>query len=131
VRIEKITVERGRLLIELAFDPADPAHTNAQIAARALAAHPTLAAHTCKNGAGPTFGHAINNTPVPHLFEHLVIDAQVRLSQNLTARSFVGYTRWLNASHTRAQVAVNFLDDLIALQAVKTAWAQLAEILQG
>lgn len=41
--------------------------------------HPYLLEHACKNEVGASFGAVASTTSTPHVFEHLVIDNQMRV----------------------------------------------------
>lgn len=119
-----------------------------------------LAYHTCVHGDdpaanpdNPTFGAVIENTSLPHVLEHLIIDEQVRNAETprpnsapvtpsdpaalapspapFTDATFVGTTEWLDEAAGLARVEVNFTDDLVALRALRSALAFLNGILDG
>jgi hypothetical protein len=52
-----------------------------RLASQALALHPTLAQHTCKQRGFGRFGDKLIGTTLPHLVEHLAIDLLVREDQ--------------------------------------------------
>lgn len=130
VEITRIHVDDGRLTLNVQLSPDAPAYTTPLIAKRACQAAPNLPAHSCINNAGPTFAHVMENTSIPHLLEHLIIDAQVRAMPADDAHRFVGTTHWMREEvPMQAVVEVNFFDDLIALRAAKHALATLNDIL--
>lgn len=81
---EKIALERlSRYClnrIEAEVRVLDPAYrtTSPELIAQVLIQFPTIPFHTCRNEAGPTFSAVMENTSLPHLLEHLVIDIQTR-----------------------------------------------------
>ena len=80
---EKIALERLSVLpdrIEAEVRVLDPAYrtTPPELIAQVLVQFPTIPFHTCRNEAGPTFSAVMENTSLPHLLEHLVIDIQTR-----------------------------------------------------
>lgn len=125
VTVERIAVRKDRISLIVRVSEDAPLYTNPDIARRVAAACPTVVHHACVNDVGPTFGAVIDSTPLPHLLEHLIIDAQVRESGALTEKSFVGTTEWLDERERLARVEVNFSDDLEALRAVRRALSLL------
>lgn len=129
LNVEKIEIANGRMKVDVQVSPGVSHHINESTAMWALKLCPTLAAHACVNKAGPTFMAVIGCASVPHLFEHLIIDEQVRSESTLTEQSFVGSTEWLNEPDGKAHIEVNFFDDLVALRALKNALALLDSIM--
>ncbi|WP_165061907.1 hypothetical protein [Adlercreutzia sp. ZJ154] len=129
VNIESVVVGEGRLSLEVVLAPGIPHTTDARMAKMACCRCSALPIHTCINKAGPTFGSVIDSTSLPHLLEHLIIDAQVHNSCTKPSQRFVGTTNWVDEGAGRAHIEVNFYDDLIALRAVKDAVAVLNDIL--
>ncbi len=121
VSVERIAVGRGRMTLLVRLSPACPRTTDREMARRLLAARPSLARHTCVNDRGPTFSAVIADTSVPHVLEHLIIDAQVRDPASLADINFVGTTEWLDEAAGLARVEVNFCDDIVALRALRDA----------
>ncbi len=130
--IENVRVRPGR--IELSVRVADRryANTTPQLIEYCLRQVPTLGMHACRNGVGPTFAYVMRNTSVPHLLEHLVVDAQTRVA-NDPVRVFAGTTQWSAEDSLVATVTVSYEDDLAALRSVKESLAflnrALAEVL--
>ena len=129
IRASRICVRPRR--IEANIDVATGFRTTTpELAARICARFSNLVHHACVNDEGPTFGAVIDDTPLPHLLEHLVIDLQVAaeksgiLSQSFT---YVGTTQWLDEQRGLARVEVNFTDDLVALRAFKDALCAINE----
>lgn len=129
IRVEKMVVRSGRLQMQVALSPGVPKVTDERLASLACMRFPSLPIHTCINGSGPTFASVIEDTSLPHLLEHLIIDAQVRSSVSTAQQRFVGTTAWIDEGAGRASIEVNFYDDMVALQAVKDALAALSDIL--
>ena len=122
---EKIALERLSVLpdrIEAEVRVLDPAYrtTSPELIAQVL-----IPFHTCRNEAGPTFSAVMENTSLPHLLEHLVIDIQTRAhaerEDEATDPVFTGTTQWSVTMRDVAIVRVSFYDDLIALGAFKQA----------
>ena len=127
---EKIALERLSVLpdrIEAEVRVLDPAYctTSPELIAQVLVQFPTVPFHTCRNEAGPTFSAVMENTSLPHLLEHLVIDIQTRAhaerEDEATDPVFTGTTQWSATMRDVAIVRVSFSDDLIALGAFKQA----------
>ena len=126
---EKIAFERLSVLpdrIEAEVRVLDPAYrTSPELIAQVLVQFPTIPFHTCRNEAGPTFSAVMENTSLPHLLEHLVIDIQTRAhaerEDEATDPVFTGTTQWSVTMSDVAIVRVSFYDDLIALGAFKQA----------
>ena len=81
---EKIALERLSVLpdrIEAEVRVLDPAYrtTSPELIAQVLVRFPTVRYHACRNETGPTFSAVMENTSLPHLLEHLVIDIQTRM----------------------------------------------------
>lgn len=119
--VERVCVKRGRLELLVRVSASAPRYTDAALARRLLDARPSLACHTCVNGRGPAFSAVIDSTPLPHVLEHVIIDEQVRHVRTLTDSTFVGTTEWLDEAAGLARVEVNFVDDLVAFEALRNA----------
>ena len=131
--IERMTVRAGRLICDVALASGAPRNISPQLAARVRAAFPNLPRHACVNDEGDTFAAVMDHTSLPHLLEHLVIDAQARAAvEALDARPafgaapapgtvFVGTTEWTDEFAGKARVEVSFTDDLVALRAFRDA----------
>ena len=124
VSVSTILVRRDRLVLTVALAADAPRETTSEMAAALVAAVPTLPAHACVNENGPTFGAVLASTSLPHVLEHLIIDAQVRASAPAMP-TFVGTTTWLDRNAGVARVEVSYTDDLVALAAVKQALSTL------
>lgn len=130
VSIASVTVQSDRLVLEVALAPDAPRHMDERLAARLDALRPSLKAHACVNGVGPSFGHVMASTSLPHVLEHLILDEQVRADTAPDTAPFSGITIWLDEGAGRAHVEVSYFDDLTALEAVKTATACLNDLLR-
>ncbi|MEG0503267.1 MAG: hypothetical protein RR547_01350 [Raoultibacter sp.] len=125
LRIESLTVQPGRIVCEVVV-AMEHCYTTPRIAETILADHPSLARHACVNDIGPTFGSVINQTSLPHLLEHLVIDLQVR-SEGKEDETLVGTSEWTDKQAGRATVTVSFTDDLVALRAFRDAAEKITQ----
>ena len=120
IEVDSITVQTGRLICEIAIPDARYRMVSPALAAYMRAQIPSLVRHSCVNGVGDTFGTVLDTTSVPHLLEHLAIDAQVRAAQDSDA-PFVGTTEWLDEIAGTARITLSFTDDLVALRAFNEA----------
>ena len=122
IRAEHIRVEDDRIVFEVRV--ADPRlrRTTPAIAARAVALRPNLPRHACVNAVGSTFAAVMDDTPLPHLLEHVVIDMLVEASEDANA-TYVGASRWTCEPEGEARVQVSMDDDLAVLRAFNRALA--------
>lgn len=118
--IEHIRVRPDRIELTVRVSHERYAQTTPALIEACLAFAPNLARHTCRNDVGPTFGSVMNNTSVPHLLEHLIVESQVRVAKD-PSRIFVGTTEWVPEHRLQAKVAVSFEDDVVALAAITQA----------
>ncbi|MDO5359093.1 MAG: hypothetical protein Q4E80_06935 [Slackia faecicanis] len=128
ISIEHMTVRPDRVIADVRVGDERFAYTTPTLIAEALGRFPHLLRHTCINDKGPTFSAVANSTALPHLLEHMVIEEQVRLDGRESA-SYVGKTSWTDRRRLRARVEVSYADDLVALQAFKTAQEWLDDAL--
>jgi len=133
IRVERISVQKNRLICYVVVDEQAPLTTSPEIAARLCELVPTLPEHDCINECGPTFGDVIAHTSLPHVLEHLVIDAQTKQavqSQDpcLQARLFRGTTEWVNFGERRAKIELEYADDLMVLRALTDSLTLLNNI---
>ena len=123
IRVQRIIVRRDRVVCYVALDPESPRMTTPLIAQRLIERVPTLPLHDCINEAGPTFGAVIEQTPIPHVLEHLFIDLQTRQAaqsrdQRMRGRVFRGTAEWINIGEGRAKIELDYADDLVVLKAL-------------
>ena len=118
--IEHIRVKPDRIVVDMSIRSERDAYTTPGLIASALHRFPHLLRHACVNEKGKTFSAVANNTSLPHLFEHMAIEEQVRLDGRDEA-SYVGKTSWTDRRRLKAQVELSYADDLIALRALKNA----------
>ena len=123
--LERIAVRADRISVLVRLAPGAPRRTDAALAARAVAAFPDLSRHACVNDRGSTFSSVMNDTPLPHLLEHLVISLMLRDDATPAHAVHVGTTEWLNEAEGLARVEVTYTDDLVALRALRDATAFL------
>lgn len=123
--LERIAVRADRISVLVRLAPGAPRRTDAVLAARVVAAFPDLPRHACVNDRGSTFSSVMNDTPLPHLLEHLVISLMLRDDATPAHAVHVGTTEWLNEAEGLARVEVTYTDDLVALRALRDATAFL------
>lgn len=129
ITIEHLHVAPGKLTVQVHVQP-EARRTNEHLARRVAADFPNVPHHSCVNGHGPAFASVIANTSVPHLLEHLIIDAQVANEPDDSCATFAGHTEWTDEAAGRAAVTVSFRSDAAALRAVEYATAYLNNVLK-
>lgn len=127
--VERIIVTKGRLSVLVRMNPNAPRCVTPGLLQTVLERHPTLPAHACVNDVGSTFAAVMAETSIPHLLEHVIIDAQVRDERTPCGVSLVGTTEWLDERQGLARVEVSFTDDLVALRALRSALSFINEAL--
>ena len=60
-----------------------------------------------------------DSTSIVHLLEHMVIEEQVRIGGE--GPVYVGKSVWIDRRRLRGRVEVSYVDDLVALRALKAA----------
>lgn len=134
--VEAIRVRADRIELTVRIASLRYAKTDSDLIAACLQRTPSLALHTCRNEKGPTFGDVMYSTSVPHLLEHLVVDAQTRLSTD-SSRIFVGTTEWDVERNEQsdgplfAKIALSYEDDVVALAAIKNSAEFLNDTLRA
>ena len=123
--VERVAFERDRMALLVRVPAGVDASLGVRGADRLLAARPSLAFHTCLSDEDAPFAEVLARTSLPHVLEHLVIDFQAQNPACAADATFVGTTEWLSRRDGLARVTVNFIDDLIALGALKDALALL------
>lgn len=83
---------------------------------------PRLYRHTCDNGEGLTFRQECQNTEIPHLFEHLIIELQLQAQQN-ESDLLSGETHWNWQVDPRGHyhVYVDYENEFLAVGAIRLA----------
>jgi hypothetical protein len=81
---------------------------------------PHLARHRCENGNGYTFRRECQETEIPHLFEHLIIELQ---GQAQRVSSLKGETQWNWRVDPRGRfhVYVDYDNEALVLGAIRVA----------
>lgn len=142
--LSSLTVYASRIQAEVQFAPDVPRMSSPELIRQILAKYPHIADHACVNEHGERFADVMNHTSLAHVLEHMVIDAQVRMTQQALERAaqqgiavsqhkdtFVGTTEWINKAAGVARVQVSFADDLVALAAFRQATDFLNDLLQA
>lgn len=121
VQVTDVTVSTNKIFCRV--QAHNNLFSNAQIKDSLLEIRPTLAAHNCKNLSGKSFVDVMDSTSIPHLLEHLIIDLQVEYLENanISVKPIFGTTEWLDKSAGTAKITLSFMDDVIALKAIKDA----------
>lgn len=119
--VNKIDVKQNRVVV---FVECKQGHTmtDSHIASTAIAQFPNLQLHKCKNAKSVSFTDVLDNTSIPHLFEHIVIDMQIsKLPSDSPVVDLFGFTQWENEQNGIARVELTFYDDLVAIECVNNA----------
>lgn len=127
VIVERIAVKRDRISLLVRLAAHAPRHVSPQLAREAASAFPGIEHHTCVNDYGPEFGDVLVGTSVPHLLEHLIIHGQINHESTPSRATLLGTTEWINQKEGLARIEVNYVDDLVALSALREALAFLNE----
>ena len=151
-RLVHVRIQPDRAVFDVVIDPLAPARTTPQLVQRAADLRPNLPQHTCvnaqsKNGrARPVFGLVMDDTPLPHLLEHLAIDvltehamatdsaqADAQAGQDALAAdpTFVGTSEWVDRAARTARIELSCPDDLVVLSAFAEALHLLNRIVLG
>ena len=84
IRIEKLSVRPTHICVQVRV--ASFAHMSTpELAKQVMRTFPLIEQHACVNEEGSTFGLVINDTPLPHVMEHIVIALQVRAETEISA----------------------------------------------
>lgn len=136
VKVLKLDVYPGHLVCQVQFASTVERRTTPKLIKRVLKRFPNLPNHACVNERANTFGAVINETPLPHLLEHIIVDVQVQMQTEMYGDNrvsahkkptgscngtIVGTSEWLNETSGIARIDVSFVDDLTALAALKAA----------
>ena len=128
--LQSVVVRPDRIIAVVRVDADASSRTTPELMEHVLRDFPDLARHACVNAKGPLFADVMNNTSIPHLLEHLVIDLQASeftrqaKAQPALAREvplLKGATRWTDEGQHVAQVQVSMFDDLVALRSLTSA----------
>ena len=138
-QITHIRIDVDRVTFEIVIHPQAPARTTPELAQRAVELRPNLAQHACVNSASragrtqPTFGSVIDDTPLPHLLEHLAIDVLIEQAGDEygSEPTFVGTSEWIDRAARTAQIQLSCPDDLLVLRAFSDALQLLNTIVVG
>ena len=142
-RIVHIRIQPDRAIVDVQVSPRAPARTTPELAQRAAELRPDLPQHTCVNApsragqARPLFSSVMDDTPLPHLLEHLVIDVLTQKWNEEVAHAaaaaptFVGTSEWLDRSTRTARIELSCPDDLLVLSAFREALHLLNLVVVG
>lgn len=128
LRVGSIRVRADRIEIQVGVQSEKYAYTDKALMQRVLENYPSLALHACRNHKGTLFSDVMNDTSIPHLLEHMVVDGQTRAARD-EQRIFTGTTQWDTRDRLKAHVVVSYEDDLVALRVLNECVSYLNEIL--
>jgi len=118
--VTRVVVRADRIMCRVQVGDLRFAWTSPDLLGRLLVDHPHLAQHSCVNATGDVFGSVMNETSLPHLFEHVVVDILAAGSDN-PEQVFTGTTRWVDEQAGIAHVELSFADDIEAFRAINRA----------
>lgn len=118
ISIEHIRVRPDRIETHIRVSDARFANTNSHIVQAVLKQYPTIGMHACRNHKGPLFSDVMNDTSMPHLLEHMIVDGQTRNATD-EDRVFTGTTQWSVDDPLLACVTFSYEDDIVALKVLK------------
>jgi len=111
---------RVKLVVEMA-DPARYSTEHAPHIPRLLfKLFPHLARHRCDNDSGFTFRRESQNTEIPHLLEHLIIELQGQVQKNRILRGETQWN-WRIDPRGRFHVYVDYDNEMLVLGAIRLA----------
>ena len=126
--VESINIAKGRMCVRLRIQK-EARFTDPRIAVKVMTRFPCVGLHSCKNDSGPHFADVIERTSTAHVLEHLMIDLQLGDSATPMGSRLVGFTQWIDESKGIAEVQVAFLNDMVALRALRDGVSFLNGIL--
>ena len=129
IRVNDITVRGDRIVCLCKI--SNQLYSNEDIKAALLKIMPTLTNHKCKNSNGDAFVDIMSTTSLAHLLEHMIIDLQIKAieEREIPAKPIFGTTEWINKDEGIAKIEVSYIDDIIALSAIKQAINKLNTII--
>ena len=113
--VTNITVKKYRVICLVKINGKKT--STPELANKVLVKLPNLKLHKCKNSQGKNFSEVMACTPVPHLFEHMVIDIQSKNSSN----ALFGTSEWIDKDNGIAKIELSYEDDIKCLNAIKKA----------
>ena len=129
LRFEELVVKPDRVEA-LVLVQGSQRNTTPELIERCLVEFPYLGLHACVNGVGPTFAAVMEDTSLPHLLEHMVIEQQTLASDDEEA-TFLGTTQFTAEDPDVARVSVSFANDVACLAAFTHALEFLNAALAG
>ena len=126
--VESINIAKGKMCVRLRIQK-EARFTDPRIAVKVMTRFPCVGLHSCKNDSGPHFADVIERTSTAHVLEHLMIDLQLGDSATPMGSRLVGFTQWIDESKGIAEVQVAFLNDMVALRALRDGVSFLNGIL--
>ena len=126
--VESINLAKGRMCVRLRIQK-EARFTDPRIAVKVMTRFPCVGLHSCKNDSGPHFADVIESTSTAHVLEHLMIDLQLGDSATPMGSRLVGFTQWIDEDKGIAEIQVAFLNDMVALRALRDGVSFLNGIL--
>ena len=114
-----------------------------------LKKYPEITGHSCRNSKGPTLGDCVKTTSVAHILEHVILSelsetatpcsrdpsTPLRSAQDdarevpVSGKVYLGKTTKLTGEV--AKIELNYYDDILTLQAITRATAELNDLLNA
>lgn len=126
--VESVNIAKGRMCVRLRIQK-EARFTDPRIAVKVMTRFPCVGLHSCKNDSGPHFADVIERTSTAHVLEHLMIDLQLGDSATPMGSRLVGFTQWIDEDKGIAEIQVAFLNDMVALRALRDGVSFLNGIL--
>ncbi len=130
--IERVTVGERTLEALVRIPPGLPLRTSAVpgLAEEVLAALPGIRRHRCRCGSAHGIVAELADTEAAHLLEHVALELMAEAG---SPRTLAGETRWdFAADGPRTfRVTLEYVDDLVALSALREGAALVGRLLGG
>lgn len=111
-----------RLVLEIADPASYTTQGEARIPRRLFKMFPRMAAQRCSNGRDYSFRREAQDTEIPHVFEHLILEIQDQVHRGAGV-PFAGETQWNWTRDPRGRfyVTVDYDNEIVALGAIRLA----------
>ena len=154
IRLVDINFEEDRVVIEVKNEGCLTNDERNSFTELLLKKYPEITGQSCRNSKGPTFGDCVKTTSIAHILEHVILSelaknstrklssVALRSTSNKPADSsaslffpttgsevYLGKTTKL--SEEVAKIELNYYDDILTLQAITRATAELNDLLNA
>ncbi len=107
LRVTKVSIAQSRATIHIVDDCDLDQEQRDRLSELLKAKHPGILEHTCVNSQGPTFGHCLDSTSLPHILEHMIIEKATHLWHDFKV---IGCTR--KVDERGYEIGVTYRDDV-------------------